>query len=151
MGSSTASQIQPVTATLLGLLAASALVALVIAVARHFLRKGEDASAPSGIYGRTAHIVGYIFAAALIAGAGASIAAYVSSTGADASLKSAASKTGTDANPFAPTESKGLEPLQGRRSQLGEVADLIVDIAIDQITGASRAAQDAADASSEEG
>ncbi len=142
MGNATASQIEPITAALIGLFAAAALVAVTIAAARHFLRKGEDVSAPSGFYGRTAHIIGYIFAAALIAGAGASIAAYVSSTGADASLQNAASKTGSDINPFAPTESRGLEPLQGRRSELGALADAAVDAAIDQLTGADSAADD---------
>lgn len=142
MGNATASQIQPLTALLIGVFAAAALVAVAIAAARHFLRKGEDASAPSGFYGRAAHIIGYIFAAALIAGAGASIAAYVTSTGADYSLRNAAAKTGTDANPFAPTESSGLEPLQGKRSELGEFADAVVDAAIDQLTGASRTASE---------
>lgn len=141
MGNATASQIEPITAALIGILAAAALVAVAIATARHFLRKGEDASAPSGFYGRAAHIIGYIFAAALIAGAGASIATYVSSTGADASLQSAASRTGSGTNPFAPTESSGLEPLQGKRSELGNFADAIVDAAVDQITGANRTAE----------
>lgn len=120
MGTSTISQIEPVTLALIGLFSAAALVSVAVAAARHFLRKGEDASAPSGLAGRVSHVIGYIFAAALIASTGASIATLAKDAGGESDIQSAASRTGSATNPFAPTQSSGLEPIQGERSELGK-------------------------------
>lgn len=123
MGTSTASQIEPITYALIGIFAAAALVAVAVAAARHFLRKGEDATAPSGFLNRASHVVGYIFAGGLIAAGGASISALAKNAGGEKALQNAASKTGTSVNPFAPTKSTGLEPIQGQRSDVGKAAD----------------------------
>ncbi len=123
MGNSTAAQIEPITFALIGIFAAAALVAVAVAAARHFLRKGEDASAPSGFLSRASHVVGYIFAGGLIAAGGASISKLAKGTGGEKQIQDAASKTGSGANPFAPTKSTGLEPIQGERSDLGKAAD----------------------------
>lgn len=127
MGNATASQIEPITAALLGTFAAAALVAIAVAAARHFMRKGEDASAPSGFAGRVSHVIGYIFVGGLIAAGGASLASVAKGTGGESSIQGAAGMTGaTGKNPFAPTESSGLEPIAGDRSELGNKADAVV-------------------------
>lgn len=127
MGTSTASQIEPITAALLGIFAAAALVATAVAAARHFMRKGEDASAPSGFAGRVSHVIGYIFAGGLIAAGGTSLAHLAKGTGGEASMQGAASAAGASGkNPFAPTQSSGLEPIAGERSELGNAADALV-------------------------
>lgn len=138
MGTSTASQIQPITFALIGLFAAAALVAVAVAATRHFLRKGEDASAPSGFMGRASHVIGYIFAGGLIAAGGASISNLVKGTGGEKALQDAASKTGTSTNPFAPTKSTGLEPIQGERSDLGKAADKAVKLIQKEAAKASK-------------
>ena len=94
MGNSTAAQIEPITFALIGIFAAVALVAVAVAAARHFLRKGEDASAPSGFLSRASHVVGYIFAGGLIAAGGASISKLAKGTGGEKQIQDAASKTG---------------------------------------------------------
>lgn len=138
MGSSTASQIEPITLALIGLFAAAALVAIVVAAARHFLRKGEDASAPSGFMNRASHVVGYIFAGGLIAAGGASISQMAKGAGGERALQDAASKTGTSANPFVPTKSTGLEPIQGTRSDLGKAADKALKLIQKEASRASK-------------
>lgn len=123
MGNATAEQIAPIAGILLGIFAAAALVAIAVAAARHFLRKGEDAAAPSGIGSRVSHVIGYIFAGGLIAGAGASIATLGKDAGGEDAIQSAASQTGRPSkNPFAPTGSTGLEPIAGKRSEEAEAA-----------------------------
>lgn len=128
MGTATAGQIEPITYALLGLFAAAALVAIAVAAARHFLRKGEDASAPSGLAGRAAHVAGYIFAGALIAAGGASLAKGAKDAGGESVIQGAASAVGSEnGNPFAPTESAGLEPIAGTRSELGQAVEGLVE------------------------
>lgn len=128
MGNSTASQIEPITIALLGIFAAAALVAIAVAVARHFVRKGEDASAPSGLGSRISHVVGYIFAGGLIAAGGVSVSNLAKGSGGEDAIRNAASQTGSDGkNPFAPTESSGLEPIAGKRSKEGEAVSRLVD------------------------
>ncbi len=128
MGNATASQIEPLAAGLLGIFAAAALLAVAIAAARHFLRKGEDASAPSGAANRIAHVAGYVFAAALIAAGGTSLAGLAKGAGGEAGIQQAGSLVGSSSrNPFAPTESSGLEPIAGERSELGKVASVVVE------------------------
>ncbi|WP_276666804.1 hypothetical protein [Senegalimassilia anaerobia] len=127
MGNETASQIEPITAALLGIFAAAALVAIAVAAARHFMRKGEDASAPGGFAGRASHVIGYIFAGGLIAAGGASLANLAKGTGGESSIQGAAGMTGAAGkNPFAPTQSNGLEAIAGDRSELGNKADMVV-------------------------
>ena len=124
MGTSTASQIEPITAALLGIFAAAALVAIAVAAARHFMRKGEDASTPSGFAGRISHVIGYIFAGGLIAAGGASLANLAKGTGGESSIQGASGMTdAAGKNPFAPTESSGLEPIAGERSEIANKAD----------------------------
>lgn len=127
MGNSTATQIEPIAIALLGVFAAAALVAIVIAAARWFVRKGGDAASPSGLGSRIAHVVGYIFAGGLIVAGGASISSLAKGAGGEGAIQDAATQTGTATNPFAPTESTGLEPIAGKRSQEGEAISKLVD------------------------
>ncbi len=138
MGNSTAAQIEPITYALVGIFAAAALVAIAVAAARHFLRKGEDASAPSGFASRASHVVGYILAGGLIAAGGASISRLAKETGGEAAIQDAASMTGSGANPFAPTKSTGLEPIQGERSDLGKAADRAMKLIQKEVARASK-------------